>query len=350
MPRKRSLIDRLPSRYSPDAARRALGGRRLALAGMLILSLAVVGVVAMILHESLATPEAAHAAPDRSEVRAVLDSSVRLVREGRAAESRKLLEAAIARSPDDGDLYVALAESLIALNELDLAYGAFQQAIASGASDPATHFAAGTIASKTNRTDRAIEHYNQAQIGDPLNPAYPLFLAQVQIRSGLLEEAKASLLRSVHLDPDEPRAWGTLGELFLNENKSDLALKHLREARSLDPDFTRWRLGEAKALKRLGRPEEALDLILALDPARRRDDATLRLLGECFGMLRDPAAAAAVYADASDAEPANPALAYESALWFERAGDFPRAAAFARRAFGLNAPGARELLARVEDK
>lgn len=319
---------------------------------MVALSLGLLVALALIFRAVFDAPRPARAgtSPDRAAVQRVLDEAASLIRAGEAARARAALDAAIAREPAEGTLYLALAEASVAQQDYPGAYGAYEKAIALGITDPATQFAAGTVASLAGRLDRAIEHYSQAQLGDIVNPIYPLFLAQVQIKHGDIEDAKASLLRCIRLDADEARAWGTLAELFLAENKADLAIQHAREARRADPEVPRWRLVEAKGLKRQGKPGEALDLVLALPPDRRRDEASLKLIGECYGMLRQPEEAARLYGEASDAQPVVVGLAMEAAVWFDRAGDGAKAATYARRAFGLGAAEAGEMLKRLESR
>jgi tetratricopeptide (TPR) repeat protein len=186
-----------------------------------------------------------------------------------------------------------------------------------------------------------------AQAADKTTPTYPLYLALIQVKLEQIPEAKKNLLLAATLDPDQAVAWGTLADLWLRESSVDLCLQHIARARELQPEYTPWRLIEARALKRKGDARAALELLVPLDPSERRQEHVLRLIGECYGMLKRPADAAAAYADAATADPTNGGLAYETALWFERAGDTTHALEWADRARMLGHAEAAELVTKL---
>ena len=186
-----------------------------------------------------------------------------------------------------------------------------------------------------------------AQAGEPTNASYPLYLAMAQIRLGDEQGASASLLRAVRLDPDLAEAWGTMAELALKNNSLGLAAQHIAEARKRQPGVVRWRLVEAKILKRSGKRadvERAAQLLTAMDRAERLKPEVMSALAECFGYLRRPEAAAAMYADAVKARPDDAESAYQTAVWFDRAGQREQAARYARAAAGMGHAEAAELL------
>ncbi|MEL7474042.1 MAG: hypothetical protein AAGK04_12060, partial [Planctomycetota bacterium] len=63
-----------------------------------------------------------------------------------------------------------------------------------------------------------------------------------------------------------------------------------------------------------------------------REPVVLRTLAESYGLLRQPAEAAAVYVAAAESDPRNAEWAREAVLWYERAGDAKHAAEWATRA------------------
>ena len=76
---------------------------------------------------------------------------------------------------------------------------------------------------------------------------------------------------------------------------------------------------EARALKRLGDPQAALDLLAALVPPERYNAGVLATAGECLGLLGRPGDAASWYEEAALANPDDAELAAEAARWRERA-------------------------------
>ena len=216
------------------------------------------------------------------------------------------------------------------------------------------HFEAGTCANMAGRLDRAEEHYSMAQTADRREPKYPLYLAMVQLKRGGKESeaaAVASLLRATPLNPDLGEAWGTLAEIELRNDQLGLAAQHLEKARTLQPEVVRWRLAEARLLNRRGEASQALALLAALPVNQRREPAVLGVMAESHGLLKQPAEAARMYVEAFEASaPANAELAYQAALWSERAGDGAQAARLADTAATLGHADARAMVERLGGK
>ncbi len=201
--------------------------------------------------------------------------------------------------------------------------------------DPKLHFEAGTVANEAGLVERAEEHYTMAQSGDPTEPKYPLYLAMEQIKLGKDSAALASLIRATKLNPDLAIGWGTLSELALKEGQLGLAMQHVDKARRLEPQTARWRVIEARILKRRAEPgdvEKALQLLLSLEASERANPEVMKATGECFGLLQRPADAAFMYAEASKLRPDDATIAYEASLWYQRSGNEAEALRFAKKA------------------
>ncbi|MBC7772962.1 MAG: hypothetical protein H7210_10740, partial [Pyrinomonadaceae bacterium] len=220
------------------------------------------------------------------------------------SKAEAILAQGVREYPTDQPLRLNLARTLVAEKKFAEAYPHYEAAIAmvtsSGAStaadgpgpagaapsgdpaanekrpsvvgDPQLHFEAGTIASKAGLLDRAEEHYSMAQTGDMTDPRYPLYLGMVQLRLNKESAAQASLVRAVTLDPSQSVAWGTLAELSLQNNQLGLAMQHIEKARTFDPETPRWRIVQARTLKRRGDKgdvELAAQLLLAMDKSEQ---------------------------------------------------------------------------------
>lgn len=288
---------------------------------------------------------AAPGAAGATTIQQALDAAKVYINEGKFAEASMILDRAIQQFPADQDLRLQYAQALQFQKRWTEAYDQFAHAIAIGPDLAPLHFDAGTIANKAGLVDRAEHHYTLAQTKDTTDPRYPLYLAMIQIKLGKDTEATASLLRVVRLKPDIAEAWGTLAELTLRSGNPDMALEQIARARQLQPEQLRWRLVEARALKRRNEPEKALTLLNALDPVKRADPAVLTVMAECYGLLQKPAEAARIYAEAAAARPRDADTAFGAAQWAQRAGDTAAARRHAKAAADLGHAGARELLA-----
>jgi predicted Zn-dependent protease len=273
-----------------------------------------------------------------------IDAAHVYLRKGDPGKAEAILRQAVEEHPEEQDLRVVYGETLMALKKYPEAYDQYVKALAIGPREAGTEFTAGTLANQTGHPDLALEHYSAAQRADPKSAQYPLYLGQIQLKLGEIEAGKVSLLRATYLDPESAVAWGTLADVAIRENKIDIALQHVARARQLQPEVSAWRVIEAKALKRQGNAEGALVLLQGLNPSERRDPNILRLIGESYGLLQRPAGAAAAYAEASDDSIGDAELAYEAAVWFQKAGDVGRALSYAKRASALGHEGAGKLV------
>lgn len=285
--------------------------------------------------------------PTPEAVDQIITAAGQLQQQGEANKAEAILTEAVRNYPDQQRLRLTLADFYVAQKRPAEAYAEKRLALELGPRDANIEFEAGTLASMLGKLSEAADHYDFAQQKDPTNPEIPLYLAQVQVKLNRIDAAKASLARAGRLTPERAVVWGTLAEISLRENNVPMALQHVAKARSLEPRSTGWRLIESRALRRDGRAEEALTLLLGLDAAEQRDLSVLRSMAECYGMLKRPNDAAAKFAAASDALPADPDLALEAALWAERTGDKSKAQEFARRAKDLGNTQADTVLSRL---
>ncbi len=273
-----------------------------------------------------ATPEHAAGAPTKGSAApatasAIMQSAQSYMRQGEVEKAETILAEASRQYATDQALHVAYADVLMSRGKVAEAYAQYEQALAIGPREGTLEFTAGTAANMAGMSERAVEHYSAAQTADKTNPKYPLYLGQVQLKLGQADEAKASILRAALLDPEQAIAWGTLADVALRENNLDLALQHIAKARKLEPGVATWRLIECRALTRQGQPEKGVQLLITLGDSEKFSGPVLKQIGECYGMLKKPGDAAAVYTKASDAHPEDGALAREAADWAKRASD-----------------------------
>lgn len=352
----RLALDRLPSRFPPiepvDDRPRGLG-LGTALVGLLSIGL-VVGLAVFWQGSkpppSSAKASAAGAVPRSAEISGTLEQARTYLADGEASMALALLEPLAARADRDREVRVTLGQAYLAVEDYVAAYDQYAQAVTLGPTDPQLHFAAGTLASRLRRQTEAIAHLRLAHEAEPGNPQYALFLGQAELEAGNYAPATAALARARHAAPDDPRVWGMLAEIALRENKAEMALQHAGRARHHDPDNDAWKIIQARALNRQGNAAKAAVVLEALSDQARHTKPVLRLAGECYGMLKQPAKAAALHRAASDARPKDADLAYDAALWLDRADDRPTALAYARRALEAGHASASQLVERLSDQ
>ena len=362
---KPKTIDERPSRYldlsgkapSPHENRKMRGKKMGATpravpipAIFLIVALLACLVTAVIFVYKATLPSVAPPlARDRNAeaVAVILDSARVYHRQGDLAKAEIVLSAGIREHPEDQQMRIAYAETLMMSGQFDSAFYHYTEALRIGPRDAFLEFVAGTIASKIGEPGLAEAHFTAAHSKDPTQPSYGLYLAQVQISLHKYDEAISSLIQTRPLDPDNAMIYGTLAEIYTKKNKTNLALNQIEFARTLEPDRSAWKIIEARLLKRKGAAQQALLLLNSLPPAERNSKAILRSRAECFGMLSRPQDAASLYQSMSDAHPDDAELAFEAAVWFDKAGQGEKAIAYGERARALGNKSADKLVQRL---
>jgi tetratricopeptide (TPR) repeat protein len=277
---------------------------------------------------------------------AVLDSARRLLAAGEFGKAEAVLRGGLAQSSEDRAMREALAEALLRQDRPDEAFEQYAELVAAGSDSAEVAFRAGSLAASRGDAGAALPFFERAQALDPANADYPVHLASAQIAMGLIEEAKASLIRAGVLDEGRSVVWGMLGELALRENRLDLAAHHIARARALDPDTAAWRVIEARVLIRRGEPERALLLLGGLGEADRWQAPIVKTMGECLGVLGRGQDALALHETAIERRPGDGELRFEAALWAERLGRRERAIELARQASMMGQTRARAILDR----
>jgi tetratricopeptide (TPR) repeat protein len=248
------------------------------------------------------------------------------------ASAQRVLESAVATYPTDQEIRLALGDLYLLTVQTGLAYEQYLAGIEIGPETWAAQFTAGTIANTIGQPELAESHYAAAMRLDAGNPETPLYLAAIQMKLNKLSEAKANLAIAGKLAPESARVYTMRGEIALRENKATIALEQVRRARAIEPNALGLVLMEAKALRRLGQAQEAVDLLTALPLEQAILPDVVTQLAECLGMLGRSDDAAARMMDASERQPEDASLEFEAALWLQRAGRMDEAITWATRA------------------
>lgn len=246
--------------------------------------------------------------------------------------AQQVLEGAVATYPNDQELRLGLGDLYMLRGQLGMAYEQYLAGIEIGPESWAAQFTAGTLANTLGQPEIAEVHYLSAMRLDPSNPETPLYLASIQMKLNKLSEAKASLAIASKLAPESPRAYAMRAEIAMRENKPTIALEQVRRAREIEPYALGLVLLEAKALRRMGEAQQAVDLLTALPLEQAITPEAVTQLADCLGMLGRADDAAARVMDAAERQPADASLKFDAALWLQRAGRQDEAVEWATRA------------------
>ncbi|MAY74744.1 MAG: hypothetical protein CMJ31_08555 [Phycisphaerae bacterium] len=279
---------------------------------------------------------------------AILQTAQSAVAEGDNAKAETVLREAVRTYPRDHDLRMALGDLLTAVAKHDEAHRQYEEAIAIDSNDPVALFQSGMTARLSGDDETGLDRLVAARNADPTNAEYAMQAGLVQLEAGRVDDASVSLLQAAALDDARAVVWGSLAEIALRQGDPSVATDHARRAHAIEPRVLAWTILLARSLKRDGQPEQALALLDGLEGERRYASAVLQTAGECLGLLGRPAEAAVWHAEAADRFPGDEELAYQTALWYERAGDIANALDHAGRAAGFGHQNAQRLAERLQ--
>jgi tetratricopeptide (TPR) repeat protein len=263
------------------------------------------------------------------------------VRNQQYPQATTVLEHAVGQYPSDQELRFALGDLYMFQKQYADAYAQFVAGIEIGPGSATGEFTAGTLANMLDRTELAEAHYSASMRLDPTNPDTPMYLAAIEMKLNRLDDAKRNLALAGRLAPERARIFAMRSEIAMRENHAVIALEQIRKARAIEPRVLGWILQEARVLKRNGDAEGAISLLVSLPEEQLTEPEIAYLLAESYGMLGRPGDAASRLMDVATVHPEDAKLAFEVALWLERAGERASAIEWAQKAEGLGNTRAR---------
>ena len=166
------------------------------------------------------------------------------LRQGRVEEAAALLLTALSYSPDDrtarralGDLEQQRGRIEQANQHYRRALKYYRRELRSYPRQAAIHNNMGILLGKLGQHDEAIEHFNLVLEIDPENVSCHRNLGELLYGLRRFDESWNCFHTALELDPLDPQNHYNLGVLSLQLGDRDLAVKHLREALRIDPDF-----------------------------------------------------------------------------------------------------------------
>jgi tetratricopeptide (TPR) repeat protein len=156
-------------------------------------------------------------------------------------------------------------------NQFDLAEQDFQLAAKLAPEKNLSYVALGVSYMQVGDLPKAITSLRQRIKHKPDDSTLRYLLGEALVRSGAtagdsaFAEAKASLEKSVKLNPRFAPAQVNLGKIYLKENRLDEAMAHLEQARALDPKDKSAYSQLAIVYRRKGKPEAAKTMLAKLN-------------------------------------------------------------------------------------
>jgi tetratricopeptide (TPR) repeat protein len=270
-----------------------------------------------------------------------LDLGMALMKQGRYGEAAKLLTRGLQEFPASQALTNALGDLYILEGDFDQALQVADTEVQARPQDiHAQRFYLRMLVANDNHA-KAIPLAHKLLATAP-NDADLLCLAGTIERSaGDYSTAREHLERSVAIDAGRPECHYHLGMVFSNLGEYAQGKEELEKALALgetDPDV---HFQLAMALRHLGEAEQAKAQLRIYEEGRQSKDnhklAETKSLEASHALTAgDASKAAALYQEASDAQPQDARLAYKLAIALDRTGDLNAERAALKRAVGID--------------
>jgi tetratricopeptide (TPR) repeat protein len=177
--------------------------------------------------------------------------------------ARKAFEDALSLDPNFAEAHVNLALILAQTGELSLAHEHLDRAIGLYGPAPPTaraYFLRAKVWSAQGDNDNAISDLEKAtQVSADYAEAW-FDLSQLEHSKGNLDAAFAAAQKAVDLSPNDAPAHSWLGQLYFEDGDAPRAVKHLQIARTLGADDKATLYSLARALRAIGKIQEAKQL------------------------------------------------------------------------------------------
>lgn len=178
------------------------------------------------------------------------------------------LNAAIAKEPNNADLYAQRATMEYDRKNYDGAIADMTRALSIDSTNIGYHYNLADVYLDYYRSRLALRTLERASRLEPNNVETLLRLAETEITLKQYDDALVTLSEISKVDPRNPDAYYLLSQAFLETGDTARAIKSVEEATEIDPDFTDAfiKLGQLLFAKGLPRAGQYFDAAVAIDP------------------------------------------------------------------------------------
>jgi tetratricopeptide (TPR) repeat protein/2-polyprenyl-3-methyl-5-hydroxy-6-metoxy-1,4-benzoquinol methylase len=186
---------------------------------------------------------------------------------GRYSEAADCFRAGLALDDALSEALGGLGDALLRLGNLEESVDSYRRLLLRSPDSALTHYKLAAALLALGRIDESIESFREAvRLQPTMHQAHcDLAAALMRVRPNpRLGDAASSLRRAIEINPDVARAHHMLGAVLTNLRQFDAAEASFRRAWSIEPESQAILYDLAMALMVLGKPEEALQLIVPM--------------------------------------------------------------------------------------
>ncbi|UCD27789.1 MAG: tetratricopeptide repeat protein [Planctomycetota bacterium] len=184
----------------------------------------------------------------------------------------------------------------------------------------APHFSLATVLSGLDKTDEAIEHYNQALRITPNHLDAHYNLANALIKKRDIDGAIKHYREALRIDPNFALAHSNIGSAMFEKGDTEKAIQHLTRALELNPKSYRAHYNLGNALLRQNRTDEAIQHYTRAIELNPNFIAGYKQLGSVLSKQGELAKAIRIYQAVIQHQPNNAQTHFDLGILFGRLG------------------------------
>ncbi|MCX4243204.1 tetratricopeptide repeat protein [Paraliomyxa miuraensis] len=188
-----------------------------------------------------------------------LEEAAARVRNNKLEDAEKIYTRILEQQPDNADAQAGMAKVRFEQKNYDEAETLYAAAIAKKGDDPDMHFMLGHTRQLAGKANEAAEAFGRAFEMNGENSDYGLYYGRELKKIGQLEKAEEVLRQVAEIDPKAQFVFTEIGDVLLEMNKPDDALKTYMKAQTTYPSNKEAFAGAALAYEAKGDNARALD-------------------------------------------------------------------------------------------
>ena len=193
---------------------------------------------------------------------------------------------ALQREADLAEAITSIGK-VLCWHEWDFAGAARQleRAVAQAPNYAEAHFVLGTALPAVGRLGDAVDELKKAMSLDPLSPDHSGWLSRFMLYARDFAGAIAQARKTIELDENYVRAYLYIGSAYLGQGDPEQALEWFRRGQSLPKSVRSYDALIVLALARLGRSDEAEEILSRLEDESKRQYIRSEILAMGYGAV-----------------------------------------------------------------
>ncbi len=250
-------------------------------------------------------------------------------------------QSALANAPKHPAVHLMLGKIYLELDKATDSRDAYQQCLEIDPENAYAYYQLAGIFERWKQLEKANEHYQKALELDPTHMPYIKAAVEIQLSIGDYQSALDMLMNHVDASQKDASYYMIAGKIFQKMGDDQQATQMYAQALSMQPEDNTIKQAYAFSLNRVGKPRQALSLLIDLDviykqKGQKENWAYLMVMGDCYMQLKLYHQAKRSYEKVADNDPLNPKIWTRLAQVSMARRNYVAARQYANRSLSMN--------------